>query len=912
MTMLVYGEKASRTHENQMLSVFLNQLEGRWATSSDWILAIANTMWDGAEIDLVCILPSAIIVADFKKYEGKLTGTENGPWQANGVLVKGGRKANPYQQLRDNKFSVLNWMESKALLTGRNLRHISAGVLFSGHIDDLLELPSKVRSWFYPTDLANCVTLLGNLSSPQLQIAREEALEIVSKLGVQAIDWERSRPQVHDLNSSPSPCNPIPALTELQREALQAICNFIATDELATFSVLGMTSTGKSSLMEKVKQEIEKHSQQVVVLEPNRRLANRSRAEASSIYSHLYTGETPQKNEKKDTDEQQEVKQEEIKIIPLRPCEDKSTCVYLIDNAHLLSNSTFSTPDGKQYGSGCLLSDFFEFAEIGESKRKIVFFGDPYQIQRASTEDAVLSGEFQQPRGLKHQSFELTQLIDTTRGSAKLTNAMKLVLAIREHNFSALELITDDGVRILDSKDAANEILPQYRSNPCSIWYLAETHSQVNTFTEYVREHLHGQRSMQPIEPGELLEIYTSPSACDPFGNRISMYSGERHTIIGVGDRTPYDQYLNWKKDGPVIFHSIECRTEPPSNTESPSNEVTFNVFEEFLLAIKPALNKETAVAERVLRKRRERDWEEWNPQRKQAQGSFAGMERNSNPEPGRLPEFTYTRYGYATTVHHAQGMSQPICYVDCEHSSGRHSEGFFRWLYSALTIAERELVLLNFSPIHPFDSAVWNPDDVKLASSIPTGAGWSFEPNGVPSEKDQQRNLPQGLEQSKEVLKSVSIWLRVANVAEQLGWKVIKAACHNYQEQYELSGPQGEQCHLRIVYNNKNIVTAMHIKNPEHWPLLAGLACGCLATNQYSSQAEALLQSAHSRFAQIGWQIISATETAYRLLVAAARDSNEQISIEIFFDKQGQVSCLRPLLSNNLDAVATIRPIFQ
>jgi hypothetical protein len=77
MTMLVYGEKASRTHENQMLSFFLNQLESRWGTSTDWILAIANTMWDGAEIDLVCILPSAIIVADFKKYEGKLTETEN-------------------------------------------------------------------------------------------------------------------------------------------------------------------------------------------------------------------------------------------------------------------------------------------------------------------------------------------------------------------------------------------------------------------------------------------------------------------------------------------------------------------------------------------------------------------------------------------------------------------------------------------------------------------------------------------------------------------------------------------------------------------------------------------------------------------------------------------------------------------
>ena len=124
MTIRLYGEKAARTHENQMLQTFLDRLDDRWASSTDWIFVIGNALWNGAEIDLVCIQPSAILVADFKSHGGKLTGTENGPWHADGVLVKGGRKDNPYQQLRDNKFSVLNWLESKSLLLGRNLGHI--------------------------------------------------------------------------------------------------------------------------------------------------------------------------------------------------------------------------------------------------------------------------------------------------------------------------------------------------------------------------------------------------------------------------------------------------------------------------------------------------------------------------------------------------------------------------------------------------------------------------------------------------------------------------------------------------------------------------------------------------------------------------------------------------------------------
>lgn len=72
MTLLVYSEKASGTHEHQMLPLFLERLEDRWANSTDWIVAVANAMWNGAEIDSVCILPSAIIVADFKSYGGTL------------------------------------------------------------------------------------------------------------------------------------------------------------------------------------------------------------------------------------------------------------------------------------------------------------------------------------------------------------------------------------------------------------------------------------------------------------------------------------------------------------------------------------------------------------------------------------------------------------------------------------------------------------------------------------------------------------------------------------------------------------------------------------------------------------------------------------------------------------------------
>ncbi|MEJ1249103.1 NERD domain-containing protein [Denitratimonas tolerans] len=895
MTILVYGEKASRTHENQMLHVFLDRLEERWANSTDWIIAVANAMWNGAEIDLVCILPSAIIVADFKSYGGKLTGTENGPWQADGVIVKGGRKANPYQQLRDNKFSVLDWLQSKTLLSGRNLGHISAGVIFSDRIEDHLELPSKVRSWFYPTDLNSCAAMLDGLASPELRIGKDEALEIVRRLGVQPIEWVSSRPQVRDIHSQPDLPQARTPLTGHQREALQTLCNFIAADDFASFSVLGMTSTGKSRLLAEVADEVKKAGKQAIVLEPNRRLADGSEMESNSIYAHLYTGSVNGDDELDNVEEQKKVK-----VIPLRACDDATDSVYLLDDSHLLGNSRFSTPDGKQYGSGQLLSDFFDFAEIGNTKRKVVFFGDPYQIQRGSSEESVLSGDFQKARGLKHQSLELTQIIDTTGGSAKLANAVRLVSAIGTQKFAALELSTDDGFRIVEKKDAASEILDHFRADPCSVWYLAETHGQANALTQWVRERLHGKSSLDSVEVGDLLEIYVSPDVRDAFGSRVSMQSGARISVASVGKRALYQQGLSWVKSGPIKFHSIRCGIHS-------RDEVELEVFEEFLKAEKPELDKETAVAESVWRNAIKRDREKAFDGK---QATLQGIEGRSAPPPA--PDFTYARYGYASTVHHAQGMSQPVCYVNCDHAAGRHSEGFFRWLYSALTVAERELVLLNFNDIHPFDAAVWNAGAVKEASDIAVGAGWAFQPNGIASEKDQQRSLPEGLDQSKDVLKSVAIWLRVVNAVERLGWRVVKAACHPYQEQYDLSGPQEEQCQLRIAYNGKNVVTAMHVKDPAQWPLLTDLASACIETTGYSPEAETLLRSARARLERIGWKIVSAAETPYRLATTVARNQDERVGLEINFDKQGLVSSLRPLTYSNPEAVETIRSALQ
>lgn len=196
------------------------------------------------------------------------------------------------------------------------------------------------------------------------------------------------------------------------------------------------------------------------------------------------------------------------------------------------------------------------------------------------------------------------------------------------------------------------------------------------------------------------------------------------------------------------------------------------------------------------------------------------------------------------------------------------------------------------------------------MTTDIAVGAGWAVQPNGIASERDQQRSLPEGLDQSKNVLESAAIWLRVVNAVERFDWRVVKAACHPYQEQYDLSGPQGEHCQLRIAYNGKNVVTAMHVKEREYWGLLSDVAYECLTTNEYSPEAVALLRSTRSRLDQIGWKVVSAIETSYRLAITVARNQDERVELEIYFDKQGLVSSLRPLQASNLDLLEEIKGV--
>lgn len=190
MSILLYGQKADRTHENKMLRAFIQVLKADWAGSGQDITLIANSMWDGNEVDLVCLLPTAVLIVDFKHYSGHLVGGENGPWRVNGDEVKGGSKTNPYQQIRDYKFAIIGWLEKQGLLVGQNIGHINGAVVFTGPITGGVDVSIKASYWFHATDLAGSPATLADLASTVLRVTPRDIEAIKQALVVQAFDFD--------------------------------------------------------------------------------------------------------------------------------------------------------------------------------------------------------------------------------------------------------------------------------------------------------------------------------------------------------------------------------------------------------------------------------------------------------------------------------------------------------------------------------------------------------------------------------------------------------------------------------------------------------------------------------------------------------------------------------------------------
>ncbi|HBK99855.1 MAG TPA: hypothetical protein DD001_22310, partial [Microcoleaceae bacterium UBA10368] len=265
--------------------------------------------------------------------------------------------------------------------------------------------------------------------------------------------------------------------------------------------VTGMIGTGLHLLQKAMVDTSISLSRNYSVLAPNSKIASLYPVESKSIYSHIFT-----KNYK--------VEKEQL-IYGLNKNQDTEQQVYIVGDAHLISDSQFET-DVFRYGSGKLLTDFLEYTEIEKTQRQVIFLGDPFQLTRGKTDESALCYErLQAAIDGEIDRINLEFILPDQQQNLFVKNCQKIAQSIHFSRFNQLRAIADDSncIQIVD-RDRQQEISKAvFLEDSRFTKFIVFTNELVNRINHQVRQEFFGRG--KEIVAGDIVHIHNSPVEVD-------------------------------------------------------------------------------------------------------------------------------------------------------------------------------------------------------------------------------------------------------------------------------------------------------------------------------------------------------------------------------------------------------------
>jgi tetratricopeptide (TPR) repeat protein len=282
VTVEVYlGERFKQPHERRALGRFLTGMVDAFETTDRLYMVVVEPLLNNAEMDLVLVSPTAIVVIEFKelthaeeseRQQIRLVGKENDPWQyrlPDGRIITLGdpaKRKNPYRQVRQMRYHLAQWCEEHAEALPAELRskadalkHTSAWVVltpgFDGDLSELdlpwddTEFDHIPGRWFQVFSIENLAHEFDCATDTRLQLTESQIRGLIAQMGVQPC------PNLRELIPnyvSPAPIfsSRAPSLdTLIDREAQRADLLRALEDRYAsTMVVQGLGGVGKTAL----------------------------------------------------------------------------------------------------------------------------------------------------------------------------------------------------------------------------------------------------------------------------------------------------------------------------------------------------------------------------------------------------------------------------------------------------------------------------------------------------------------------------------------------------------------------------------------------------------------------------------------------------------------------------------------
>lgn len=484
------------------------------------------------------------------------------------------------------------------------------------------------------------------------------------------------------------------SFTPSQQSAILAFKSFLEAEE-QVFMLKGAAGTGKTTLVVEFLKILEGQKRDFGLMSPTGRAAyiigSKTQRPAFTIHRSIYglsKLKSTSQNKEDEDDGGLHLR------FGLRVNEDSRDAIYIVDESSMISDA-FSENEAFSFGSGCLLTDLFEFTR----GRKIVFVGDYAQLPPIGMNfSPALDKEYIESKfSCKVSEFILREVMRQSNGSVMLSNASKIRDDIERKTFIEFKLDKGDDVILED----INLLAPYYELTkekpPVRAAVIAYSNKQALDYNLAIRRHYYGE-SAPRLKPGDLLMIcrnnysyeyelfngnIVQVEACQPDSEVIT-----RQVRVKLGKNRIEQVELRFRHAN-ICFAAAGKRvslyvTLLDNFLDDPSGSVGGLLARALIVDFNNRLPEKTKSRLNEIR-RLLRSKQQLTIEQQELCDTYINL-LNKDPYYNAV----ICKYGYAMTCHKAQGGEWENVFVDMCRYGGTANEDYFRWAYTALTRASK------------------------------------------------------------------------------------------------------------------------------------------------------------------------------------------------------------------------------
>jgi hypothetical protein len=488
-------------------------------------------------------------------------------------------------------------------------------------------------------------------------------------------------------------------LTDDQARAVEKLQVFLDGDE-QVFVLQGYAGSGKTTLLTGLVKYLDNIHRPLQLMAPTGRAAkvinDKTGEEATTIHKGIYSfDDLIEIDESEEKDEEKKKKNSTFLYqFKLRQDQNIRNKVLIVDEASMVSNN-LSQGEFFRFGSGYLMNDLLAFARLADPqlKTKIIFVGDPAQLPPVGVNFSPALSELYLTEKFNIQPV-MTELKEVKRQSSDngiLKSASQIRKGLTSGYFNDFDISANGVDRFVLDYSMFFQRYFELKAPKQIITYMNKTSSEIN---KRIRELKYG--SDMDIQVGDIVISGTN-------NYKANILNGEFAVVTEVLENVVHRNVPFRRKGGEVVHVDLHWRAVKLIKDDR--QLVEGYILENYLNGDNDLLVDEM----RALYV----DFKNRHPKLKAGSAEFKEAIKND-----LFFNSLMIKYGYSVTCHKAQGGEWERTLVVWDRGIGENNfqvgektrrnksnKDFYRWAYTAITRASKEMFSLNPPQFNSYSS---------------------------------------------------------------------------------------------------------------------------------------------------------------------------------------------------------------